>query len=107
MVATEVAAVPPASDTSHSDDFRSVSWFGQRFTFTPNQAAIIEQLWRARELGNLDVGTDILIEAAECATKRVDVVFRKNKAWKTLVVPGERKRTYRLAEPSDRSACAS
>jgi hypothetical protein len=49
------------------------------------------------------VGGKTLLEAAEASTDRIDVVFRDNSAWGTMIVQGVTKGSYRLAE----SACES
>ncbi len=86
--------------TNHSPDFRSVSWFGACHCFTPNQAGAIQVLWKAWEQGTPDVGGATLIEAADASTERVDVLFRGNPAWGTIIVQGATKGSYRLAEPT-------
>src|SRR5215207_2323955 len=83
---------------THSSDFRSVLWFGVRYSFTPNQAKIIRVLWLAWEERTLDIGREMLIQAAGCKTKRMNIIFRGHRAWKTLIVQGELRGTYRLAE---------
>ena len=39
----------PVTSVSHSDDFRSVFWYGISYVFTPTQAACIRVLWEAWE----------------------------------------------------------
>jgi hypothetical protein len=91
---------PPAA--AHSPDFRSVNWFGTKYRFTPNQAACVQVLWGAWERGVPDVGGETLLQAADASTQRIDVVFRGNAAWGTMIVgykqSGGTKGSYRLTE---------
>jgi len=95
---------PPAGDDPptvvHSPDFRSVSWFGVNYSFTPNQAACVKTLWEAWQSGAPDVGGETLLQAAVASTQRIDVVFRDNAAWGTMVVQGGTKGSYCLAKPT-------
>lgn len=84
-------------EAKHSEDFRSVSWFGATFIFTPLQAAIVRQLWAASENGTPDVGIHTLLENAgsDVNSRRLDLVFRGHPAWKTMIVTVQRG-LYRL-----------
>lgn len=95
---TTSTADPPA--VRHSPDFRSVNWFGKTYSFGPNQAACVKVLLGAWQSGTPDVGGETLLQAADAETQRVDVVFRGSPAWRTLIVQGETKGSYRLADPS-------
>lgn len=92
---------PLTADVNHSTDFRSVNWYGARYTFGDNQAACIKLLWENWAQGTPDVGGKTLLDKADCAGERLDLVFRDNPAWKTMIVSGERKGTYRLQEPAE------
>lgn len=100
---TEVSATGEA-ECSHSPDFRSIIWFGKSFTFTSNQAACVKILWENYERGTPDVSGATLLEAADIQQDRFDKVFRDNNAWRTVIVSGKRKGTYRLATPSEIAA---
>ena len=60
---------------------------------------MVRVLWEAWQNGTPDVGQDYLIEQADAASGRLADVFKGSPAWKTLVVPGESRGAYRLAEP--------
>lgn len=81
----------------HSPDFRSVHWDGTDHAFTANQAAIVKQLWEAYENGTPDVGGDTLLVGADADTKQIKDVFKKHPAWRSMIVEGSTKGTYRLA----------
>lgn len=83
----------------HSEDFRSVHWYGQHFSFTALQAACVKELWAAWEQGTPDVSTAKLLEAAESGSRRMVDLFRNSPAWQTLIVTGATKGTKRLADP--------
>jgi len=91
------------TDTAaHSDDFRSVNWFGTPHGFTPTQAACVKILWKHWEQNTPDVGQDTILEAVESAQGRLDYVFKNGKhpAWGTMIVKGSTKGAFRLAKPT-------
>lgn len=81
---------------SHSPDFRSVTWDGVKYTFTPNQAAVVKQLWMAWTSGNLEIGDDHLMETASIEARRLIDTFRDHPAWGRMIVTGSRRGTRRL-----------
>lgn len=97
VIAKKVPNLSAEQECSHSEDFRSVVWYGQKFEFTATQARCIEILWRNREKG-LVIAAAVLLERAEVSSDRVSVVFRRHPAWKSLIVPGSTKGTYKLAD---------
>jgi hypothetical protein len=94
----EAPSVPKAS---YSDDFRSVSWFGTNYFFTPLQAAVVRVLWANWERKTPDISEHCALESADSAGTRLRDVFDKGKhpAWGTMVVPGNTKGVWRLKEP--------
>ncbi len=95
---------PPAA--VHSPDFRSVNWFGTTYSFTANQARVIESLWMACEQGTPDVGDETLLNAVDHESPPTSLrnLFRNNAAWGTLIVEGGSKGSHRLAEPKENLA---
>src|SRR5262249_8972013 len=87
--------LPPAR---HSPDFRSVVWFGEYHSFTKGQAAVVSILWLTWVVGVPDVGQETLLEKTELETPRLAKVFAGHAAWGTMIVPGETKGSFRLAE---------
>jgi hypothetical protein len=85
----------------HSPDFRSVNWFGVSYAFTPLQAACVRVLWEAWENGTPEVSGERLLESSDTDrdTKRIDTVFQNHPAWKTVIVSGTTKGSYRLCAP--------
>ena len=87
---------------AHSDDFRSVLWFGQRYTFSAKQAACVKVLWEHWVNKTPEVGGDYLLEAAEAAAVRMSLIFRDHPAWNTMIVAVPKmKNLYRLNPPFD------
>jgi hypothetical protein len=82
-----------------SPDCRSVRWGGTQFTFTANQAAVVELLSEARRHGTPDIGGDTLLYRTQVDSKRLRDVFRGHPAWNTMIVEGETKGAHRLADP--------
>jgi nitroimidazol reductase NimA-like FMN-containing flavoprotein (pyridoxamine 5'-phosphate oxidase superfamily) len=85
--------------TAHSLDYHSVVWFGRQYEFTANQAACVAVLWQAWENRTPVVGAQTILVEAGLETARLDIVFRKHPAWNTMIVRGDRRGNYRLAEP--------
>jgi hypothetical protein len=85
---------------THSDDFRSVDWFGTRYSFTATQAACIRVLWDNWERKTPEVGDATILTAAESNSERLGIVFRDHKAWGTMIVEGVTKGTHGLHPPA-------
>jgi len=84
---------------SHSDDYRSVRLSGIGYALTANQAAIVKCLHDAHAGKHPDVAKARLLSAIGSKTSEVRNSFKKSPLWKTLVIPGERRGTYRLNLP--------
>ena len=100
--ATPVTDSPPISETSsesqefqHSTDYASVNWLGQEYQFNKNQASCVRLLHEAWLKGTPYLSGHTLLSAIESAS-RVSDLFKHHPAWNHLIVPGERKATYRL-----------
>jgi hypothetical protein len=91
----------PAALVAHSEDFRSVRWFGTAYNFTPTQATCVRILWEAWARGTPDVGHQTILNAARSDSARLREVFNKGKhpAWGTMIA-SHSKGTCRLAEPA-------
>lgn len=87
----QLAIVPamPLSPTRHSQDFRSVHWYGTDYSFTDAQAAIVRLLWEAWENGTPDVGHRSLLETAKLSSDRLPDVFKEkgqyHSAWGSMI----------------------
>jgi hypothetical protein len=86
----------------HSEDFRSVVWWGTSYTFTKSQAACVRILWTAwkEKTPELD-GLTVVTQADIAQTRLIDVFRSKGKAhaaWGTMIVSGKSKGAYRLSE---------
>lgn len=73
------------SPARHSDDFRSVAWFGKMHCFSPGQAVIVRELWKAWRHGTPFVGAAILLEAADMVSDKISQVFKESPAWGTMI----------------------
>ena len=82
----------------HSPDFAAVLWNGIEHTFTRMQAAIVQMLWDALANDTPDVHASTLLVHAGSRLKkdRIDPLFFRHPAWKTMIVRGSRRGTYRL-----------
>ena len=92
----------PAANVAHSPDFRSVRWFGKRYTFTTTQAACVEVLWRNWIQGTPVLSEVTILDEAGSGGSRLRDVFDKGEhsAWDTLIVSAG-KGAYQLAEPNE------
>ena len=90
----------PENDARHSLDFASVDWYGTPFTFTTNQAACVRVLWEAWKNKTPVIGGLTIIDAAgvDRSDERLDLVFRDNLAWGTMIVSPSKGR-YCLKAP--------
>jgi hypothetical protein len=84
----------PDSSFVHSADYRSATWRGQQFTFTPRQAQIVEILHHAHTAHTPDVSWRT-IKNRLAIEGRMSGVFKRHSAWNTLVV-SRRQGLYRL-----------
>lgn len=82
----------------HSPDFRTVWWYGQKYTFTATQAAVVRILWEAKENDTPDVGQAELLTSVGAESPRLVDVFKRSPAWGVVIVPGERAGSYRLGD---------
>jgi hypothetical protein len=74
----------------HSDDFRSVNWFGTQHSFTPQQAAVVRVLWAEWEKpGKLPLSNEEIRRKVDSNAERLKVndVFRNNRDGKTVRHP--------------------
>jgi len=96
------AGVASDDEVLHSDDFRSVRWYGTMYFFTANQAHVIRLLHKNWLAGTPDVGNETLLLAVdrEAPPARLDALFRDNEAWGKMIVAGETKGTHRLSTPA-------
>jgi len=93
-----ISELRSGAQTGHSPDFRSIRWLGREWPFTEMQARVVKTLWEAWEDGSPDVGTTVLIAAAQSESTRVRDLFHGNAAWGTVIVPGGSRGTFRLVD---------
>lgn len=65
----------------YSDDFRSVVWVGQTYSFTASQAGCVAVLWRSWERGTPEVGDHHLLTEVDSAGVRLVDLFAGHPAW--------------------------
>jgi 7-cyano-7-deazaguanine synthase in queuosine biosynthesis len=86
----------PDGDFRAAPGFRSVWCQGQQYTFGPKQAQVVEILYRAHLSDTPDVGQDYILETVESSGRRLRDLFKDHPAWKSLIVSGKGKGTFRL-----------
>ena len=89
-----------SDDVAHSDDFRSMRWFGITYSFTPNQAAVMKVLYEHWVKGVPEIGQETLLLAIdpEAPPDRLSMVFRNHPAWMKVIISGRSKGSYRLVD---------
>jgi len=86
----------PNGDFRAAPGFRSVWWQGQQYTFGSKQAQVVEILYQAYLSATPEVGQDYILEAVESSGRRLRDLFKDHPAWKSLIVSGKGKGTFRL-----------
>ena len=93
-------------EVGHSADFHSALWYGQDFTFSHQQAAVVRLLWTAYENGTPDLSQETLLDKSGSSGGRLRDVFKEangmHRAWGTMIVES-RKGVFRLSEPQKKS----
>lgn len=86
----------------HSDDFRSVVWFGREYEFTATQAACIRILWGNWNRGTPSVGEQTILENADSNADRLRDVFASGNhpAWGQMI-QSSTKGAFKLGEPKN------
>jgi hypothetical protein len=105
IVARLAALKRPLPPARHTEDFRSVHWFGTTYCFTEIQAQVVALLWEAWENGTPDVGQRTLRAQAQVQSDRLQDVFKdkghSHPAWGTMIHCNVgSKGTCRLQPPS-------
>jgi hypothetical protein len=92
------SATGPAEEEvfTHSDDYRNITFRGQPHLLSANKAQIIRLLHEAHKQGHHATHQNALLNAVQSETSRVRSFFRNSPLWKTLIVLGPSKGTYRL-----------
>jgi hypothetical protein len=93
----------PASQlpTSHSPDFRSVTWYGVPYRFSALQAGVVKLLWEAWESGSPEVSQEYLLENAGSQSARVVDLFKGHPSCAAGgMISHVGRGVYRLAEPA-------
>jgi hypothetical protein len=88
-----------ASIFSFTSGSRSLTFRNQSYTLTPQQAEVIDSLNDAYRSGKPDVGKDEILEKIGSPNSRLQDTFRNSGLWRTVIVPGKRRGTYRLNLP--------
>jgi hypothetical protein len=92
----------------HSDDFRSVDWFGVYYSFSEGQSLVVQYLWEQCLRGTPEVSEKLVRGVAESASDRLSDLFQKkggknHPAWRSMIGQGFTKGTVRLVLPPGES----
>ena len=86
---------------THSEDFRTVLWYGEGFDFSGRQAKAIEALWLEWKKGDLGLSQQTIGDIIDSASERFQLrdIFRKHRAWGRMIHPAGGKGIFRLGPP--------
>lgn len=95
---------PPVDRTgaTHDPKFRTVTWFGREYSFSPQQAKCVEVLWRFWLQGTPVIREEMILEVAGLPVRCLRDVFSSGPgaaAWGTMIGTGDRRGTVRLVDP--------
>jgi hypothetical protein len=86
---------------SHSEDFRTAVWYGEKLDFAGRQAKAIEALWAEWEKGDLGLSQQTIAFVIDSASERFQLrdIFRRHRAWGRMIHPAGGKGIFRLGPP--------
>ena len=87
---------------THDPKFRTVTWFGAEYSFSPQQAKCVEVLWRFWLQGTPVIREEMILEVAGLSARCLKDVFSSGPgaaAWGTMIGNGDRRGTVRLVDP--------
>jgi hypothetical protein len=89
---------PNECQARHSEDFSSVYWYGEHYSFSRLQARCVKVLWEAWTNGTPELHQATILDEAGSLRdqQRLAVIFRPHSAWRRMIVPGSRKGTFKL-----------
>jgi hypothetical protein len=92
---------------THDPKFRTVTWFGEDYRFSPQQAKCIEVLWRFWLQGTPILREEMILEVAGLKARSLKDVFASGPgkgAWGRMIGDGDRRGTAQLVVPQSDSA---
>jgi hypothetical protein len=95
---------------NHDKKFSTVNWFGEQYTFSPQQAKCIEVLWRFWMQGTPVIREEMVLEVAGLKARTLKDVFTSDpgkNAWGRMIDNGDRRGTVQLVAPACEVAAAS
>lgn len=100
---TENHGHKPQAEALHSDDFRTVNWYGTEYIFTFTQAECVRVLWEEWARGTPEVSEVTIQSKMGRRCGRLRDVFKKSNngthpAWGTMICRGT-KGAFRLKKP--------
>ena len=80
----------------HTPDYTTVTWRGQEFHLTPLQAKAVRVLHQWQRQGFRELRGSAILAEIDAYTRSLSDLFKGSPAWKTLVLPGSKRGSYRL-----------
>jgi hypothetical protein len=98
------------SGATHDPKFLTVTWFGENFKFSPQQAKCVQVLWNFWKLRTPIIREEMVLEIAGIQARSLKDVFTSGpgkNAWGTMIGAGDRRGTVQLVEPEAASEAAA
>lgn len=90
------------TQASHDPKFRNVTWFGEEFSFSPQQAKCVEVLWRFWMQHTPIIREEMVLEVAGLKARNLKEVFASGpgkSAWGRMIDAGDHRGTVHLLVP--------
>ena len=87
---------------THDPKFRTVTWFGTEYSFSPQQAKCVSVLWRFWMQGTPVIREEMVLEVAGLSARSLKDVFASGpgaSAWGRMIGTRDRRGTVQLVEP--------
>ena len=81
----------------HTPDYTTVKWCDEVYHFTPMQAEVVRVLHNYQREGLDELRGAFILEKIESGSRSLSDLFKDSPAWKTLVLPGSKRGSYKLA----------
>ena len=80
----------------HTPDYTTVTWCGEEYHLTPLQAKAVRVLHQWQRQGLRELRGSAIVKEIDAYTRSLSDLFKGSPAWKTLVLPGSKRGSYRL-----------
>ena len=90
------AALEGGSRLRHTVDYGTVRWRHEEYYLTPLQAKVVRVLHAEQRKGFRELRGSAILKEIDTYSRSFSDLFKGSPAWKTLVLPGSKRGSYRL-----------